>query len=169
MNACRETFRYSSFLKGFMIYGVILFSGGVVMSVVLLWFGRGEPGCIEAGLICGPFFLVVDIWCLVAFRQTYEKIHVDDEAITHEDAEGWPTVLPWSEIESVRERPWLKRWDVRGHHGITIIRIDCSLSEFERLLDIVEERTKGDLRIEKERGFLSGNWWPTVSRRRRGR
>jgi hypothetical protein len=71
-----------------------------------------------------------------------EKIHTDDRAITHEAPDGQRTTLAWDQVVRVVDRPVLQRLDVHGDDGFTILWVENQLERFDRLRDIVLERSR---------------------------
>jgi hypothetical protein len=136
-----ETFGFPTSYKVLIWMCVV---GGVCLSA---WAAYGsvtvpEPGERRAATAVAVLFGIAIPYLLkIAVARLPEKIHTDNRAVTHEAPDGTLTTLPWDEITRVIDRPFLQCLELRGDDGLTTIRIENQLERFDRLREIVLERS----------------------------
>ncbi len=106
--------------------------------------GRPHNPVFIAGLsLFGTVFF--GIWALYAWKYIrelpYTSVSLDEHGIWKTTNERSASIVPWSKIASLRERPYLQRLDLMDKSGHLLLKVEYQLHNFERLRTLVIERS----------------------------
>jgi hypothetical protein len=106
--------------------------------------GRPHNPVFIAGLsLFGTVFF--GIWALYAWKYIrelpYTSVSLDEQGIWKTTNERSTSIVAWSKIASLRERPYLQRLDLLDKSGHLLLKAEYQLHNFERLRTLVIERS----------------------------
>ena len=131
-----ETFRISGSMKGLMLFGLLFFGGGLLLSIALPFF---MPEIFKIIWIWVPviigYCLIVKLF-LKAWQERDDYITATNKGIALYSPETQKEFIKWGEISEIKENNIFERLILFGKNN-KIIKIEYELTDLNNLLNIL--------------------------------
>lgn len=136
-----ERFEPSEAVQGCLATCLLLLLSLVTLSAAVLWLKPTEPGERSRHMAFVVFFSALAVLTCRALWSTRDRYRVGARGITRLRPGREPVALAWGQITRIVDRPGRLELHGEGSEGPVVFRLSRSLRAFERLLDLVMERT----------------------------
>lgn len=133
------TFNVEKSMKNMILFGLILFCGGLVVSIVMLFV---EPKLMLIWWIWLPVIvgyclftkMFLDVW-----KQRNNYVKVNDNAISLHSPENQIELIEWKDIVQIKENNYFERLILKDKSN-RIIKLEYELENITELLRILAEK-----------------------------